>query len=193
MLFLERISQLEVLHSSNEGSVIAVIFVAHLVVSFFSIPACAFLNIGAGYLLGFWKGTTLIYLVTMLSAVLGYLTGSFIHSKRGNLEGFSKRIRAIENRGIVYMALLRLSPFLPFGLLNLSFGYSKVGFPAFLTSTFAGIFFDVVLLNKIGSSIRDMKTTSLNDYLVITGFFVTILIFAIFIFSKKAVARVHEI
>ena len=76
--FYERVSQIEAFYSSNEALAIAVIFVAHLVVSFFSIPACAFINIGAGYLLGFWKGTTLIYFVTMLSAVLGYLAGGFI-------------------------------------------------------------------------------------------------------------------
>lgn len=196
VVFFERVGQLEVFYSSHEVLATAVILVAHLLVSFFSIPACAFINVGAGYLLGFWKGTALIYSVTMLSAVLGYFAGSFIYGKGGSLRllpGFTRGIKAIENRGLVYMVLLRLSPFLPFGLLNLSLGYSRVGFSAFIFSTFVGIFFDVVLLNKIGSSIREMKSTSLDDYLVITGFFVALFLFVIFVFSKKAVARAHEI
>ncbi len=195
-MFFERIGQVEIFYSSNEALATAVILGAHLFVSFVSIPLCSFINVVSGYLFGFWKGTALIYLVTMLSAALGYFAGNYIQGKAGKIrlwDGFSRGIKKVESRGLIYMVLLRLSPFLPFGLLNLSFGYSKVNFLAYMLSTIVGVFFDVVLLNRIGSSIREMKTTSLDDYLVITGFFVALLFFVLFVYSKKMTVRIYEI
>lgn len=185
--FLQQISRIESFHSLYPYTAIALILSAHLVVSFFGIPACSLINIASGYLLGFWSGSFFIYIITMFSAVLGYFSGRYFYNKIGRKSFWRELPEAIKNieyRGIIYLILLRLSPILPFGLLNLSMGYSKIPFRAYFLSTFTGVFFDVVLLNKIGASIRDLKETTLDDYFLITGTFV-ILLFILLIFSKK--------
>lgn len=186
--FLRQVGQIDNIYGNNPVLTTALILAAHLVVSFFSIPACAFINIAAGYLMGFWQGAGLIYTITMLSAVLGYFTGRTIYSKNANRwlwREIPESFKNIRNRGIIYLVLLRLSPFLPFGLLNLSLGYSKIPFSAYFASTFVGIFFDVVLLNRIGASFRDLKNTSLDDYFAITGFFIILFMFVLLMLSKK--------
>lgn len=184
--FLNRITQVETYYASNPILVASLIVFTHFVVSFFSIPACGFINIGSGYILGFWSGTTLIYAVTMLSAVSGYYCGRYLYARNGRWLGrnLPENFEKIQHRGVIYLVLLRLSPLLPFGLLNLCLGYSRIPLSAFTASTFVGIFFDVVLLNKIGSSFHDFKNTTLDDFLVIAAFFVSLL--ALVLFKKKS-------
>lgn len=191
--FLQRIGQIEKYYIANPVLVTSLLLLTHLIVSFFSIPACAFINLGAGYILGFWKGVGLIYAVTMLSAVLGYYSGRFLYAKNGRWLGrkLPENFKTIQNRGIIYLVLLRLSPFLPFGILNLCFGYSRIPFSAYVASTFVGVFFDVVLLNKIGSSFHDLKNITLEDYLVIGGFFITL--FLLVLFKKKSPVGTYEV
>jgi uncharacterized membrane protein YdjX (TVP38/TMEM64 family) len=55
--------------------------------------------------------------------------------------------------GLKAMILLRLSPLVPFGALNLVLGLLRVKFSHYLFATFAGIFFDVFLLCNLGHQI----------------------------------------
>lgn len=186
--FFNKISVVDRTYQNHPEIIYASLIGLHLVVSFFSIPACTLLNIGAGYLFGFWTGSLLIYSVTMFSAVLGYFAGLYLNRNKREKWNWRELPEVIKQQlpnGLLYLILLRLTPFLPFGILNLSLGYSKIPFSNFFLSTFVGIFFDVVLLNRIGASIRDLENTTFSEFLLMTGFFATLLLLVMFIFSKK--------
>lgn len=126
--------------------------------------------------------------LTNTGAFKEVFSGRYFYNKSGRRwpgREFSERVKNIQYRGLFYLVLLRLSPFLPFGLLNLSLGYSKTPLSVYLMSTFVGVFLDVVLFNKIGASIRDLKETSFDDYFLITSFFIILFLFVLLISSKK--------
>lgn len=133
--------------------------IAHFVSATFSIPgSCTTLNIFSGAVFGLYKGIIVVYLVTVLSGCVGYYIGSKLPFK--SLEQkYKKQIETLKNslqsNGHSYLILVRLSPLLPYGVINMLFGFINIPFFTYLITTIVGIFFDVVLLNSIGSFITD--------------------------------------
>lgn len=68
----------------------------------------------------------------------------------------------LESNGHSFLILARLSPLLPYGALNMMFGFLRVPYLLYLLTTIVGIFFDVVLLNSIGSCLISDASTSIN-------------------------------
>jgi uncharacterized membrane protein YdjX (TVP38/TMEM64 family) len=105
----------------------------------------ALLTIGAGLVFGVVKGTVLVLLSATLSAAFGFLIARYL--ARARVERWAKgheRFRAIDaaitQQGWRVVALLRLSPLVPFSLSNYLYGLSAVSFwPYVLASTVAMI------------------------------------------------------
>lgn len=185
---LLQIEKLKYFYNDHPNYSLTIIMVIHFLASFFCLPACSIINIGAGFLMGFWRGVESIYFITMVSAIAGYYWGRTFYAKRWGLflrQLLPKKNSEIKSVGFFYLIILRLSPLIPFGLLNFSLGSIKVPLDLYLATTFAGVFFDVVLLNKIGDSIRKMSEVSNNEYHFISEIFVVIVLFILLIFSKK--------
>jgi uncharacterized membrane protein YdjX (TVP38/TMEM64 family) len=149
---------------------------AHLLSSIFSFPgSCTFLNILAGALFGFWMGCAIVYPVTILSAVLVYFGAAQLSSY-----GFVKRYEAkmlslkgnLLNFDYIFLISLRLSPLLPFGVINLALGLLRIPFSTYFLTTAIGIFFDVTLLASIGAGLRATEAGSshIEKSLAITFF-----------------------
>jgi uncharacterized membrane protein YdjX (TVP38/TMEM64 family) len=137
----------------------AVIFfcLAHFFSATLSIPgSCTTLNILSGAIFGYERGCVIVYLVTILSGCVGYYIGTKLplHMLRRK---YSTQIELMKKNILVqdygYLTMIRLSPFLPYGVLNMLFGFLKVPFFLYLVTTIVGIFFDVVLLNSVGAII----------------------------------------
>lgn len=138
---------------------------SHILVSFLSLPGCTLLNLMAGAGFGFWKGVLIVYPATMMSAALGHLAGRAIGERvmprlperlKSVIARASERLGSASlsgSEGFLFLVGLRLSPLFPFGVLNLAMGMVRVPLPTYLLSTFVGIFFDVFLLNLIGSQL----------------------------------------
>lgn len=145
-----------------------------------SIPgSCTFLNVTAGAILGFWPAVLLVYPLTLFSGMFGYFLGRVIPSKY-----FPDKIIEILNNFKNYilisdflnLVLLRLSPFFPYGVLNIVLGIMKVDFTLFCFTTFVGIFFDVFLLAGTGAFL-----TRGSDLNALGSTFITIVFFSLFI------------
>lgn len=130
----------------------------HLLASSLSIPgACTALNFIAGATFGFGLACAIVYPVTVLSGVLVYLVGRRFSSQpvAARYQNLMARISTHLGKGnFLFFVSLRLSPFLPFGPLNLLCGWLRVPFGLFVTSTTVGIFFDVTLLTSLGAAVR---------------------------------------
>jgi uncharacterized membrane protein YdjX (TVP38/TMEM64 family) len=161
-------------YAANHLLAIVVFCCAHLVCSTTGLPGgCTSLNIVSGAVFGFWRGCAVVYSVTLLSALLVYELGS----RLGGLAIFSRyRTRAeillrhperllgrplgrfwghfLGRHDFLFLVSLRLSPLLPFGVLNFFAGVMRMPLALFFSTTLIGIFFDVILLNSVGAALQ---------------------------------------
>jgi uncharacterized membrane protein YdjX (TVP38/TMEM64 family) len=189
------VSQLETLTQltgSNPAYAIAFLMVAHLICSYFSLPFCTPINVASGYLLGFWPAVFSISAITLFSSALGYATGRYAFDfvsrafprigRQSKSIGFNPELGA---RKFLYLVLLRLSPFIPFGVLNITLGYTRLPLLHFLASTSLGVFFDIVLLIQIGVSLKRLHSFNLHEFGSILGVFFLFLILFLAMILKK--------
>ena len=111
------------------------------------------------------------YFITMVSATLGYIAGVYLDMTPAIKWRWLRLIGVpgiLERREAVYLILLRLSPLAPFGPLNMSLGY------------------DVVLLNRIGACLRDIRGIPTSDYRMIVASFLILFLIVLLVVSKKS-------
>lgn len=128
---------------------------AHLISSTASLPgSCTFLNILAGAVFGFSAGSAVVYFITFVGAVTGYVLGSKISLNFLPVhyqQKLSKIQEMVAEAPPALLIMLRLSPLLPFGMLNILCGHLRMPFWTYLGTTLIGVFFDVFLLSSIGA------------------------------------------
>jgi uncharacterized membrane protein YdjX (TVP38/TMEM64 family) len=150
---------------------------AHFISATLSFPgSCSFLNILSGTVFGFWKGVAIVYPITLLSGAFGYFLGTklpltFLKKK------YNRQIEVLRNNvldnGYSYLILARLSPLLPYGVINILLGFLKIPFRLYMLTMFVGIFFDVVLLNSVGALFSsNLAATSQDKVTMAIVFFV---------------------
>jgi uncharacterized membrane protein YdjX (TVP38/TMEM64 family) len=127
------------------------------------------LTLGAGAVYGFWEGTLLVLAGNGLGSLLSLLITRYL------LRGWAKRqfarnkkLRAIEDAvahdGWRIVCLTRLSPVMPFSLINYALGLTKISALKFLFATEVGsipstcvyVYFGTLIgnLTKIGPDLR---------------------------------------
>ena len=144
------------------------------------ILACIFLipgsplTVGAGAVFGFWTGLILGSVGSTLGAVAAflisrYLARGFIEKKIDKSHKFSAMDMAIKREGWKIIFLARLSPIIPFFLLNYALGLTKIRLRTYIISSWAGMIPGTVLYTYIGSLGKTILTTenSLADWVIL--------------------------
>lgn len=102
-------------------------------------PAVA-LTLAAGALFGLVKGVLYVMIGATFGAALAFLTGRHIARRfvEHMLERYPRLVaidRAVESQGLRLVFLLRLSPAVPYTLLNYALGLSRVRFRDYIAGT----------------------------------------------------------
>lgn len=87
---------------------------------------------------------------------LARLLGNKLVSKKSN-EKWDKLGKQLQQKGFIYILLLRLIPIFPFDFISYGAGVSKVNFTAFLSGTLLGIIPGTFAYSFLGSSFLDEK------------------------------------
>jgi uncharacterized membrane protein YdjX (TVP38/TMEM64 family) len=130
--------------------VFALIYIAGAVV----LAPEALLTVIAGFAYGFW-GLPIVVVAATIGAALAFLIARYAARermrrwlrRRRNLAAID---RAVAEDGWQIVALLRLSPAIPFNLQNYLFGVTSIPFAHFVAATFAGIIPGTALYIYIG-------------------------------------------
>ena len=114
------------------------------------------LTLAAGYLYGPLWGTLLISPASVLGACLAFLVGRFfardwISARLADNERFRRVDAAIGESGFRLIALLRLSPVFPFGLLNYALGLTKIRFRDYALASWLGMLPGTFMYVYLGS------------------------------------------
>ncbi len=114
------------------------------------------LTLGAGVVFGILRGSIVVSIAATLGAGAAFLVGRYLARDwvARRIAGNARFIavdEAVAREGWKIVLLARLSPVLPFNLLNYGFGLTKVSFKAYLLASWAGMIPGTILYVYIGS------------------------------------------
>jgi pyruvate/2-oxoglutarate dehydrogenase complex dihydrolipoamide dehydrogenase (E3) component/uncharacterized membrane protein YdjX (TVP38/TMEM64 family) len=104
-------------------------FLVYVLTTALSFPGAVILTLAAGAVFGLWPGLLLVSFASSMGATLAFLGARYL-LRDWVQERFGKRLeavdRGIEKDGIFYLLTLRLNPAVPFFLVNLGMGLTRV-------------------------------------------------------------------
>jgi pyruvate/2-oxoglutarate dehydrogenase complex dihydrolipoamide dehydrogenase (E3) component/uncharacterized membrane protein YdjX (TVP38/TMEM64 family) len=122
-------SAFEALYAERPWQVIGVYFVIYVVATALSFPGAVILTLAGGAIFGLLWGTLIVSFASSLGATLAFLAARFV--LRDSIEArFGNRLgefnKGIEKEGAFYLFTLRLVPLVPFFVINLLMGLTKM-------------------------------------------------------------------
>ncbi|MGH7513701.1 MAG: TVP38/TMEM64 family protein [Gemmatimonadales bacterium] len=117
-----------------------VVFVAGYALATVAFVPGSLLTLAAGALFGLARGTVLVLVAATLGASLAFLVARYlardlVERRLAGDERFAAIDRAVGVEGRKIVFLLRLSPLVPFNLLNYALGLTRVGFADYLLAS----------------------------------------------------------
>ena len=142
------------------------------------------LTFAAGALFGFWKGLILVSLSSTLGATCAFMVSRYLIRKSIEKRVLkNKKFQSIDNeineQGWKIVILARLSPIIPFFLLNYALGITKIRFIHFIFASWIGMIpgtIVYVLMGTMGGAFINGKKSSFEWVLLGIGLIATILV-----------------
>jgi len=142
-------------------------FWAPVLVAAMYIPAAllfvpgSILTLGAGFVCGIPRGTMAVSLGSVMGASAAFFVGrglarGWIESKVAKNEKFKAVDQALAREGFKVVLLARLSPILPFNVLNYAFGATRVSYRAFFFGSWIGMLPGTFMYVYLGSAVKSL-------------------------------------
>jgi pyruvate/2-oxoglutarate dehydrogenase complex dihydrolipoamide dehydrogenase (E3) component/uncharacterized membrane protein YdjX (TVP38/TMEM64 family) len=117
------------LYAQHPGTVIGAFFALYVAVTALSLPGAAIMTLAAGAIFGFWAGLVVVSFASSLGATLAMLAARYV--LRDSVQSkFGARLadidKGVEKEGAFYLFTLRLIPVVPFFVINLLMGLTKM-------------------------------------------------------------------
>jgi uncharacterized membrane protein YdjX (TVP38/TMEM64 family) len=149
-----------VLRFSNFGPWGPVVFIAAYVIGALTLAPVFVLTFAAGALFGLWRGTLFVFVGAILGASAVYVLAATL--ARDRVMAWMDRDRrvaavrkAVVGRGVWIMFLLRLSPLMPYNLLNYALALSGVRYRDYAVATF-GMLPAIIMYVYYGKIVGDV-------------------------------------
>ena len=152
--------QLRGLYSEYPVATLAAAFVLYVAVTGLSIPGALPLSLTYGWLFGFLPGAIVVSFASTSGATLAfllsrYLVGSWVHDRFGQrLKWFNEEI---EREGAWFLFTMRLVPLVPFWLVNLLAGLTKLRARTFWWVSQVGMLPGTLVFLWVGASAPSIR------------------------------------
>ena len=179
------------LYAQRPVMVIAAFFAAYVAVTALSLPGAAIMTLAAGAIFGLVVGTVIVSFASTIGATLAFLAARFVLGETVQNK-FGARLaeinKGVEKEGGFYLFTLRLVPLVPFFVINLVMGLTKMKTLTFYWVSQIGMFLGTVVFVNAGTQLA--KIDSLKGILSpgLIGSFVLLGIFPLI--AKKIVDTV---
>ena len=132
------------------------------------------LTLGAGFLFGLVKGTVIVSLGSTAGAAAAFLVGrsiarDWVARRLAGRPKMASIARAVETEGFKIVLLTRLSPVLPFNLLNYAFGLTAVPFKKYILASWIGMLPGTIMYVYLGSAANSLAALLSGDQPRSTG------------------------
>ncbi|GAC1342872.1 MAG: hypothetical protein NVSMB23_16010 [Myxococcales bacterium] len=139
------------------GVVGALVFGAVYLIAPVALLPASVLTLGAGFLYGRLFGTLLTSPLSVGAASIAFLLGrtlarGAVERKVAGDKRFAAIDKAVAENGFKIVFLLRLSPVVPFNLLNYALGVTRVPFSTYLVASFLGMLPGTFLYVSLGAA-----------------------------------------
>ena len=176
------------LYAQRPAMVIAAFFAAYVAVTALSLPGAAIMTLAAGGIFGLAIGTLIVSFASTIGATLAFLAARFVLGETVQNK-FGARLaeinKGVEKEGGFYLFTLRLVPLVPFFVINLVMGLTKLKTWTFYWVSQLGMFLGTLVFVNAGTQLA--KIDSLKGILSpgLIGSFVLLSIFPLI--AKKIV------
>ena len=180
------------LYVNHPAAVIGVYFVIYVAVTALSIPGAAVMTLAAGAIFGLLAGTVIVSFASSIGATLAFVAARFV--LRDSVQSrFGARLaeidRGVAKEGAFYLFTLRLVPLVPFFVINLLMGLTKMRAATFYWVSQLGMLAGTLVYVNAGTQLA--KIDSLQGILspALIGSFVLLGVFPII--AKKVVDAIQ--
>lgn len=166
-----RESQFRQFQHDHPVGVFAVAFLIYVATTGLSIPGATVLTLSYGWFFGFWATLMLVSFASTSGATMAFLSSRYllrdtVQSRFG--DRLAKFDKALEQEGAFYLFALRLTPAVPFFVVNLVMGLTSVRVWTFWWVSQVGMFAGTVVYVYAGSQIPNataLAETGVGDIL----------------------------
>jgi pyruvate/2-oxoglutarate dehydrogenase complex dihydrolipoamide dehydrogenase (E3) component/uncharacterized membrane protein YdjX (TVP38/TMEM64 family) len=180
------------LYANQPAVVIGVFFAIYVAVTALSIPGAAVMTLAAGAIFGLLAGTVIVSFASSIGATLAFVAARFV--LRDSVQSrFGARLAEIDKgvakEGAFYLFTLRLVPLVPFFVINLLMGLTKMKTATFYWVSQLGMLAGTLVYVNAGTQLA--KIDSLAGILspALIGSFVLLGVFPII--AKKVVDAIQ--
>lgn len=151
------------LYSEHRLMVILGYAAIYVLTASLSLPGAAVLTLAGGALFGLWIGLLIVSVASTVGATLAFIVSRFIlrdwvQTKFGNMLGTVNT--GIEKEGALYLFTLRLIPIVPFWLINLLMGLTKMSLPRFFWVSQLGMLPGTIVYVNAGKELAKIESLS---------------------------------
>lgn len=166
-LTLEAIKQLvadwQDFYAENQLLVLAVFFAIYVAVTAASLPGALVMTLAAGAMFGLVTGTILVSFASTIGATLAFLASRYV--LRDTIEArFGDRLKGInaglERDGAFYLFTLRMIPAIPFFVVNLVMGVTRIKMLTYVLVSQIGMLLGTIVFVNLGTRLAEIESTS---------------------------------
>jgi uncharacterized membrane protein YdjX (TVP38/TMEM64 family) len=153
----------ERLYAEQNVLVIATYMIIYIFVTSLSLPGAAVMTLAGGALFGLITGTIVVSFASTIGASIACFVSRFI--LRDWMQGkFGDRLKSvnkgIENEGAFYLFTMRLIPVIPFWLINLLMGLTKMPIRRFYWVSQIGMLAGTIVYVNAGKELAKIESLS---------------------------------
>ena len=157
----EQVANAQQTYAENPVLVIAIFFAIYVIATAASFPGAALLTLAAGGLFGLVVGTIVVSFASTLGATLAFLASRFV--LRDSLEAkFGDRLKSIneglERDGAFYLFTLRMVPAVPFFVINLVMGLTRIRVLTYALVSQVGMLLGTAVYVNAGTQIASLES-----------------------------------
>jgi pyruvate/2-oxoglutarate dehydrogenase complex dihydrolipoamide dehydrogenase (E3) component/uncharacterized membrane protein YdjX (TVP38/TMEM64 family) len=168
------------LYAERPALVIGAYFGIYVAVTALSLPGATIMTLAGGAIFGLWVGTLVVSFASTLGATLAFLTARYL--LRASVQArFGARIaeidKGIAKDGAFYLFTLRLVPLVPFFVINLAMGLTRMRVAVFCGVSQLGMLAGTLVFVNAGTqlakidSLRGILSPALIGSFVLLGLF----------------------
>ena len=138
-------------------------FLIYVVVTAVSLPGATVMTLVSGAVFGFWWGFVLVSFASTIGATLAMLVARFVLQEQVQSR-FARQLvalnRGIEKEGGFYLFTLRLVPIIPFFVINLAMGLTRIKILTFFLVSQLGMLAGTAVYVNAGTQLAEIETAS---------------------------------
>ncbi|MFP6805590.1 MAG: FAD-dependent oxidoreductase [Pseudomonadales bacterium] len=148
---------------ANPFQAAMIAFVVYIIVTAASLPGAAIMTLAIGATFGLGLGLLIVSFASTIGATLAMLAARFILGDQVQRR-FSRQLKGInagiEREGAFYLFTLRLVPVVPFFVINLAMGLTKISAPLFFVVSQVGMFAGTIVFVNAGTQLAQIDSLS---------------------------------